>query len=283
MEEISPGVFVETAYPPYTVALIAGEHAAIAVDWPLRRRQAEEWRRAAEEVAGPLRYAILTDAGPERQVAAAQCGLPLIGSAATRRVLRAHDERAWRELLQEVAAQYPEEAADFYVLIPPRLTLSFEQELRLYRPAPGLHLETVAGAAPGALWVTLPERQMLLAGDSVTLGEPPPLGRTPDFKAWLAALTQLENRPQVFRIVPGRGGGTLLKGELEAQCEFLRALRHTARRLAHGKAGQSYVQPAQDLGQMFFNRGGQKVIQRIRRGLERLVAEYQTTPGGDAE
>ncbi|HNT74655.1 MAG TPA: hypothetical protein PKH77_06525 [Anaerolineae bacterium] len=277
MQEIAPGILVETAYPPYNVALIAADHMAVAIDWPLRPSHAQQWLRAAQSAVGPLRYVILTDAGPERQVAAAQCGLSLIASTATRDVMMAHDEHSWRELLQEVAAQCPEEALDIHKLTPPHIMLTFDRVLRLYRRAAVLHLEAAPGAAPGALWAALPEHKLLFAGDSVALSEPPPLGGVPDFLAWLEALTQLENRPQVYQVVPGRGTASILKGEVERQCEFLRTLRHTARRLAHSKGGQSYMQPAQDLGQMFFNQGGHRAVQRIRRGLERLVAEFQAT------
>lgn len=278
MQEIAPGVLVETGYPPYNVALIAGDHAAVAIDWPVCPSQAQQWRRTAEAAVGPLHYVILTDAGPERQVAAAQSGLPLIGSEATQRAFAEHDERTWHELLQEVGKQYMEEASSLYKLALPHVTLTFDRTLWLYRYSAALCLESVAGVAPGALWIALPERRLLFAGDSVTVSEPPPLTSVPDFKAWLEALIQLENRPQVYQIVPGRGAAPVLKGELEQQREFLHTLRHTALRLSHAKGGgHSYTQPAQDLGQMFFNQAGQKATQRIRRGLERLVAEFQAT------
>ncbi len=278
MQEITPGVLVETGYPPYNVGLIAGDRAAVAIDWPLRPSHAQQWRRAAEAAVGPLRYVILTDAGPERQVAAAHCGLPLIGSEATQRAFAEHDERTWHELLQEVGKNYMEESSNLYKLALPHVTLTFDRMLWLYRYSAALCLESIAGVAPGALWITLPERRLLFAGDSVAVSEPPPLHGVPDFKDWLAALIQLENRPQVYQIVPGRGAAPVLKGDVEQQCEFLRTLRHTALRLSHAKGGsQGYTQPAQDLGQMFFNQAGQKATQRIRRGLERLAAEFQAT------
>ena len=61
----------------------------------------------------------------------------------------------------------------------------------LHRDDQVLSIKTVAGAAPGSVWVFLPERDVLFAGDTVVVGTHPPMEATPDTKAWLDTLKGL--------------------------------------------------------------------------------------------
>jgi len=152
----------------------------------------------------------------------------------------------------------------------------------MHHRTPPLTLETVEGAEPGSLWLTVPGHHLLFAGDTVAVDEPPPLERTADSKAWLNSLGHLAKRSKIYQIVPGRGKAPILRGDVEQQREFLRVMRRTARTLAHKRQNNvNYTQPAQDLGQIFFNQSGQKAVKRIRHGLERLVLEIQHSTGED--
>jgi glyoxylase-like metal-dependent hydrolase (beta-lactamase superfamily II) len=274
MEEIVPGIFVETAYPPYNLALIAIDDCAIAVDMPPCPSHAQEWRLHAQEVAGPIRYVVLTNASPERQVGAATCKIPIIATEDTLHAIAMQDDRAWRELLHTVAKNYPEEADAIMSLSSHRVTISFNKHFMMHHRTPPLKFETVVGAEPGSMWLTVPGHHLLFAGDTVALDEPPPLERIADSKAWLNALGHLVKRSKIYQIVPGRGKAPILRGEVEQQREFIRIMRRTARLLARKKHMEiNYTQPARDLGQTFFNRSGQKAVARIKQGLERFVNE----------
>lgn len=274
MQEIAPGIFVESRYPPYNVGLILTDHGAIVVDVPPRPSHAWAWHEQVEQVAGKPRYAILTDATLERQIAAALWPGPLIAATATLRALAAYDEREWREMLQAYGTQYPEEADEFTRLRPGLPTLACDVRMLLHYCTPPIEMETVAGAAPGSLWVTLANRGVLFGGDTICTEEPPPLDVTPDSKGWLNTLSALAHRATVSKIVPGRGKAPIQHGDVETQREFLRVMQHTARTLANSNHIR-LAQCAQDLGQTFFNAKGQKAVRRIRLGLEHFVAELQ--------
>lgn len=276
MQEIAPGIYVESNYPPYNLALITTDKGPLVVDIPPRPSHAWAWQHQVETFAGKPRYVVITDASAERQVAAALWDVPIIASAVTLRTIAAYDDRSWRDVIQPFVALYPVEAGELAVAKPHRPTLAFDDRFLLYGRALPMEFETVAGAAPGSLWITIPEHNLLFAGDTVVVNEPPPLLHTPDSKAWLNTLGALAHRSTIHRIVPGRGKAIIHRQEIEPLREFLRVMRRTARTLAHrDQNGLRLSQSAQDLGQVFFNSHGQDAVKRIKVGLERLVEEIR--------
>ncbi len=276
MEEIVPGVFVETSYSPYNLALIRVNGGVLAVDLPPHPDHARQWLDAAQSAVGKIKYVVLSDASPERQVAAGLSDYPLIAAAATQGLIMGHDERGWRELLDAVAAQYLEESRKLPLLKQRRMALSFHQCFTMYTVGGPLHFEAAPGGPPGALWITLPQHHLLFAGDTVVIDEPPPLENGADSQSWFEALSVLLGRTEIHQIVAGRGSTPVLRGAVEQQREFVRTMRRTAYDLfKHRSSGLNYTQVVQDLTQTFFSRSGNKAAKRIRRGLEHLVAELQ--------
>ena len=282
MQEIAPGIFVESAYPPYNLGLIVTDDGPIVIDVPPRPSHAWAWQQQVEEVAGKPRYAVLTDASLERQIAASLWNAPLIAGEALLRALLDYDERSWRETLQVYVIQHPEEAEEVLRIKPHPPTLILDKHFLLHYRTPPLEFESVAGGAPGSLWLTVPDHSLFFAGDTIIVDEPALLERTPDSKAWLNTLSNLARRTTIRHIVPGRGKAPIQHSDIEAQREFIRVMRRTARTLA-GSNSFRLIQCAQDLGQAFYNAQGQKAIRRIRAGLEHLVAEIHRTQATQGE
>ncbi len=272
MQEIAPGIFIEQRYPPYTLGLIQTDYGALAVDIPPHPEEALRWQEEAEQVVGPLRYAVLTDAQPERLFAATHWRVPLIAGEGFARRLKTFDERGWQEFMLAMAQRYPGQDPPLLGRKPRRPTLGVHQRFALhYRPLP-LEFFGVEGCGPAALWLYLPDEGLLFAGDTVVLDEPPPLEHTPDSRNLLNTLGNLAGRTTVQRIVPGRGPAVVGRGELEPLREYLRVARRTARTLARHASSADFQNTAQDLQQAFFAERPQ-TIQRVRLGLERLAAE----------
>ncbi len=282
MQEIAPGIFVESRYPPYNVGLIVTDNGAIAVDIPPRPSHAWAWQEQIRQIAGQPRYAIITDATLEKQVAASLWNIPLIAAKATLRAITAYDEREWRDMLQIFIAQHPEEAEELGRIRPHPPTFAFDMRFQLHFRTPPVELDIIAGAAPGSLWVTLPEHSLLFAGDTITVDEPPPLDNTRDSKGWLNTLSALARRTTIHQIVPGRGKAPIQLGDIEPLREFMRVMRRTARTLANSNSVR-LAQCAQDLGQAFYNAKGQRAVKRIKAGLEHFVAEIQQGKTADEE
>lgn len=275
MQEIVPGIFVETTYPPYNLALISLDEGALLVNAPPRPSHAEAWMIQAHEHARPIRYLALTDATPERLIGAAACDVPIIASKATLRTLTRKSDRDWHELTQTMAHRYPDEAEAIHSLKQPQVTLACDQELTFYRRTPPLRFAELPGTTPGALSIRVEEHKLLFAGDAVTIDAPLPLEYAGDSKAWLNLLGDLAFDTDIQRIAPGRGRAVILRGEIEQVREFLRVMRRISRTLERSEGESGYKKNAQDLGQAFYNQGGQRAVKWIQRGLKRLVEEIE--------
>ena len=92
MKEIGPGVFVESAFPPYNLVLIQEEDSAIVVDIPPNPLDAMQWREKVLEQVERIDFVVLTDANLERQMTAMLWESPIIASETTYQIMAAHDE-----------------------------------------------------------------------------------------------------------------------------------------------------------------------------------------------
>ena len=283
MKEIFPGIFLETAYPPYNLVLIDTVRGAVAVDIPPRPVHAVNWLEQARSALGSIRYAIMTDASPERQMATAFWDVPIIATEKTLRLMEAYDEdRERRAFVEDLTARYEDELSLVENVEPRKPTLAFDEELRLYTDGGYVSLSTIeGGAAPGSLWVFLRDQGVLITGDTVAIEEAPPLNLTPDSKAWLNTLGVLAHRRSVDHIIPGRGPAPMTREDIEPQRELLRVLRRSARKLVRGTADLSLAETAEQLGERFFSEQGQIAVKRLHTGLEHLVAEVRGETEGE--
>ena len=277
MEEVVPGLFVESSYAPYNLVLIRTARGGIMVDMPPNPMQAMSWIEQARAILGDLRYVVMTDAQRERQLATMLCDVPIVAAEATLRLMDVYDEeRPRRDLLEDLAGRFPDGVEAFDNLRPHKPALAFEDTFTLYSGDRVLQFQVVDGAARGSLLLLLENEGVLIAGDTVVADDVPLMAETLDSKAWLNTMTSLAHRQDVHTVIPGRGTPTITLGDLEPQREFMRVMRRAARTLAHrGGPSLSLTQTAQELGQTFFNRQGQKAVKKIRAGLENLIAEIE--------
>jgi glyoxylase-like metal-dependent hydrolase (beta-lactamase superfamily II) len=285
MKEIAPGIFVETSYPPYNLALIRTGQGGIVVDLPPNPFHMLNWLEQARALANPLRYVVMTDAKLERQLATAACEIPIIATTRTLQAMNVYsEERARREFAEALASRYPEETAALNKLRPHKPAMAFDDSFTLYADERTLHFEAIEGSAPGSLWVVVPDQELLIAGDTVVDDAVPSLAHTPSSKAWLNTMALLAHRETVRSIVPGRGRPVITNGDIEPQREFIRVMRRASRTLARkGGNGMGLSQTAQELGQSFFNRQGQKAVKEIKAGLEHLIAEFASEEAAKEE
>ncbi len=277
MRKIAPGIFVETEYTPYNLGIITlSEGAALAVDAPPDPERAQAWRALVESQVGPLRYLVLTDATAEKLVAAALWrDVPLVITERTQAILAALVEEGWRKLVQEVKLRHSGRTT-WETLKPPTPALIFEREMQFHRSDGSLLLTTGPGIIPGDLTLFDEASGGLFAGDIVAVTEPSPALATADYAPWLAYLNELAQRREVRWIVPGRGDAPVFRAELAQQQELMSILQQTARKLTSNKT--QLGARARDLGQIFFNRAGNRAVKHLRRALEHLLAELTPPP-----
>jgi glyoxylase-like metal-dependent hydrolase (beta-lactamase superfamily II) len=300
MQEIAPGIFVESSYPPYNLGLIKLNEGVLAIDIPPSPSDAAQWLRQAQDTVGPIRYAAVTNASTERLIAAALWEIPLIAAEATARAILSKDDKMWSEFLHEAVEilypgdAYPEDANALVNLKPNRVKLAFNEHLLLHHRSPSLIFEIIDGPAPGGMGILVPDHALFFAGDAVAIGEAPPITlrydesealppeknlewtqrKRDDIQSWRKALRELEDRRDIRRIVPGRGGPVVRPGELEKQLEFMDVLLKTAERLAHSEANAGEISnEAWDLTQAFFPNTPRQSrrLQGVKRALDNLI------------
>lgn len=276
MQEITPGIYTEDRFGPYNLGLITLDNGGLIIDAPPRAADVRQWITEAQEVVGTLRYVVLTGFHPDRILGAALSKLPMIATEATARQLAALDEKSWHEMLQAAHERHKESFETLVGNHPPKVHLAFEHHLRLHHRSPALEIEAIAGAAPGSLWLIVPDQKLLFTGDSVVTDAPPVVEYTPDSQAWLKTLAMLARRTSVQKIAQGRGTPVVMHGDIESQREFMRVIRHTARTLSRETPpGTGVARATQELQQAFFPAlpRHSEAVQRIQRGLDHLIAE----------
>ncbi len=274
MEEITPGVYVATFYPGINVGFICIDGGAIAVDAPPLPSDARDWREAILRTAGgPVRYTILTDGRLDRALSAHLLGAPIIaGRAALSRLraLRGNGVEAVRQWLRLHGRE--DDPKEYHLPVP---EIGVEGRMTVH-DVPEVVLESIPGAAPGSVWVRVPAKRVLFAGDTVVVGTHPLLDEAPDTGGWLQALTRLRRPyfPADF-IVPGRGPVSG-KEATRPLSEYIQRVRRRVRSLHTAGQGRSAVLSlVEEFLNMFPVKEGEerKARERVRAGLERVFEE----------
>jgi glyoxylase-like metal-dependent hydrolase (beta-lactamase superfamily II) len=284
MKKIAPNTYVSTEYPGVNVGFIVVPAGAVAVDAPALPQDARAWRqRIMETVGGPILYVVLTDAHPDRLLSAGDLSdfgeAPIVATRATYDRASVYTDGFWRGVVEGWLRRHPEAADDLTGKRGALPEIMFTNDLTLRKGGMDVTVRRVAGAAPGSASIYLPEQDVLFAGDTLVVDEPPFLMAVPDSKAWLNTLTALRrSRFSKTRFVPGRGP---LCGQSATRplSEYITLVRRRVRslHLTHPN-GQTRVDMAALVAEMltFFSipEDEQEFIQRyIKAGLDRVYEE----------
>ena len=206
MHEIAPGIYVETHYPGVNVGAIVTEEGNILIDSPSIPHSAYDWlTRVSRSTGRPIRFLVITDYHTDRTLNAHQMHTRVVAHEESHAKLRAYDTHFPPPFLDNVAARYelPRKELNGTQVILPQIT--FCQEMTLQLGERRITLLHRPSATPGSLWVLLENDNILFSGDTLVVGQHPPLSEA-QTDPWLEALTDLEeNHPDVEIIVPGRG------------------------------------------------------------------------------
>ncbi|MBI4770313.1 MAG: MBL fold metallo-hydrolase [Chloroflexi bacterium] len=187
MEQLAPGVYVETGFKGVTVGAIVDDDGIICVDAPLAPAEAHLWvHKLADLSPAPIRFVINLDHHLDRLL-----GNPWLEAPSIANEFAAEHIHDYPEVFR---GQFPASGAVYERvedlagtrIVPPQLT--FTDRLTLERPGRRIELLRVSGPNSGAIWVHLPAERIVFVGDCVVLNTPPFLaGAQPD--DWLEAGT----------------------------------------------------------------------------------------------
>lgn len=231
MQEIAPGVFVETAFRGGNVGAILTDEGLVLIDAPPFPEDARRWKNfLREQTHLPIRTVIMTDSYRDRLLGPFWFQPPLLIAHASTHATMSSLPNSYIMNIVHALTRDPSELSGFgsAQLLMPNVT--YTQHAVLHFGKPALHLYYHPGPTKGSIWVHWPEKGVLFTGDSIVAGTVPFVNSNHS-KEWLDSLTMLRrSRFTADIIVPGHGDLTD-KEAIGPVSEFLQLARQRVRSL----------------------------------------------------
>jgi glyoxylase-like metal-dependent hydrolase (beta-lactamase superfamily II) len=279
MNEIAPGVFVETGYALVTVGAVRTSQGWVCVDTPPYPRDARSWLASLRKIdPSPVRFVINTNSHRDRLLGNSWFDAPVVmHNVAAEGVLNLRAPFI-SQAADELSANDNElvEIASLKI-IPPQI--SFERSLSLFSGGIEIVLQHHPGPMNGHCWATLPASKVIFVGDTLVNNIHPYI--TEGYSAeWLVLLRTLrQEKYATWTIIPGRGELDAMPAS-EALSEYLRVIRRRVMALVRDDQPRSDVSSLiADLLPYFPYDSTRKeeVQRRIRLGLEAIYDEIKTS------
>ena len=229
MHQINHGIYYEDTYLGVTLGAMVFNQGTILIDAPLRPEDARAWRSVLHNVrGGSSRLMISLDAHLDRTLGARSMECTIISHQKT--------AQAYRDRPLIFKGQTLESGADWENYndaigtrwVSPDIT--FSQHMRLHWGGPHVMLEHHPGPAPGAIWVVIPEEQIVFVGDAVVPDQPPFLAGA-DLLDWIETLELLGKSYKNYIVISGRGG-PVTREQIRSQAALLKKAARQIERLA---------------------------------------------------
>jgi cyclase len=283
MQEVAPGIYLETAYPPVTVGAVLTDEGWVIIDTPPMPRDGQAWVEALRAVSAlPVLYVINTDAHRDRILGNGWFDAPVVAQSSTAQQILTLKNGFISQAAEDMSGNDNELVAIASLrLVTPQV--SYAKRLSLHCSNREIVLMHRPGSSFGNSWVMLEPEKVLFAGDSVITGQHPIIADSTT-RAWLDTLTELQSEQYAgWSIVPGRGKVT----DNQAAAVLAEYIRSARKRIsAMCKAGRPRSEVAslvtELIGSFAFDNGQKDDVQRrIRLGLEAIYEEIRATNGDD--
>ncbi len=284
MDSINNQVFIEEQYPGVTLGVINNSHGLIQIDAPPSPEDGRAWRASLMGLgSGPERILINLDAHPDRT----------LGTRAMDCSVLAHEKtvQVFRSRPSTFKAQSDETGAVWETLsgltgirwVPPEI--SFTRTMTLHWGDTMILLESHPGSHPGAIWVVLPEENIVFVGDAVLKNQPPFLAQA-NIPVWLESLDLLQSKEYSnFTVISGRDG-IVTTAVIKSQVDFLKDVHKRLENLSNRKQKpdmtESLVQPLASKFKASAARQKQ-FSERLRYGLQHYYTRHYQTDTKDEE
>jgi cyclase len=280
MDSISKQVFIEEQYPGVTLGIISNSHGLIQIDAPPSPEDGRSWRASLMGLgSGPERILVNLDPHPDRTLGARAMDCSVLAHEKTAQVFRNRpstfktqgDETGaiWETLPGLTGIRW----------VPPEI--SFTRTMTLHWGDMPILLESQPGPHPGAIWVILPDENVVFVGDAVLKSQPPFLAQA-NIPVWLESLELLRSKEYSnFTVISGRDGA-VSAAVIKSQVDFLKDVHKRLEKLSKRKQKpdmtESLVQPL--VSKFKAPAARQKQFsERLRYGLRNYYARhYQTSP-----
>lgn len=206
MEEVAPGIFIETGYQGVNVGAVVMSQGIVCVDAPSFPREARHWATNLSQLhRWHARYLILTSSHGDRILNTRWLDAPIISHHLAAEKLFSYDRRYPQHLLDNLSQRSPESGRELVSGPVERPAMSFSQRMAIMDDSLTAKLLSRPGPSLDNIWVYLPEAKVLFTGDSVVNGTFPPLAEM-SIGPWLHSLRALvAGDLAVEKLIPGRG------------------------------------------------------------------------------
>jgi cyclase len=284
VQELAPGVFVETGFRRINLGAILTGEGFILIDTPPFPDDARIWRARLADVSDrPIRVIITTDCHRDRLVGSGWFHTP---------VIVAHDETV--SSIKNLPPTFIDSAVEALIRTPvergwfanARLripSVGFSRKMQVRLGSTSVPLLAMPGPTLGSVWIHLPEQRIVFTGDSVVINQHPYIA-SPCTKTWLDNLSNLRRtRFAADVIVPGRGTLTD-KSATEPLSQYLRLVRRRVLRLyEEGRPRADTITLIPELLDQFPYRDDEleSIQRRIKIGLDRVYEEIKNDTKDD--
>ncbi|MFQ5610774.1 MAG: MBL fold metallo-hydrolase [Anaerolineae bacterium] len=278
MEEIAPGVFVESNFSGANVGCVLTDEGAIVVDTPMIPEEGKAWARQVAELTDRVLYVFNTDHHRAHILGNQYFEAPILAHEAAWKEMASYKD-TFIERTKNMFKKRPEIQKQFKetVIIKPQLT--FTGRLTIKKGGRELLFLHLGGHTPATSGLFLPDERILFSGDLVVVDEHPALGQC-NSKEWLNQLQWLR-RQKFSMIVPGHGALCNVEATYPVS-DYIRTMRAKVR--GQYKAGRTKAEAAVIISQMidfFPYKPGEKSLieKRIRAGVSRVYDEMKVIYG----
>ncbi|KPL07220.1 hypothetical protein AMJ86_05220 [bacterium SM23_57] len=234
MQAITDGIYYQNAYAGVTIGAVITSGGTLLIDSPLLPEQARSWKSVLlTQSRGTHRLLVNLDEHIDRTLGNRYLDFPILTHKKTAEVFenRATVFKGFNYDTGSEWEKYPEIIGSRWT----QPSITFDDHLHLHWGSSEIHLNHRPGPTPGAIWVEIPDEQIVFIGDTVVENQPPFLENA-DIPAWLESLSLLRSRAYSnYTIISGRSG-TITIDVVREQHAFLKSLLGRLETLAKRKS-----------------------------------------------
>ncbi|MCD6291786.1 MAG: MBL fold metallo-hydrolase [Anaerolineae bacterium] len=278
MQELAPGVYVDTECRGANPGFILTDEGTIVVDTPQIPAEAKALRETVRRLSGgkPFLYVINTD-HHRGHILGNQWfqPAPVIAHDVAWKHMNGYTQNFKQRVLDSFRRE-PEIQKQFVDLEIIKPTLTFSKRMYLFPGGREIRIIWVGGHTPATSIVWLPAERIAFVGDALWVDQHPYMGQA-NSKEWLEGLTYIR-RLNARYIVPGHGP-VCGREATERMSEYIRHMRSRVRSLY--RAGKSKQETANLLvGEMLTwfpipPERKSRIESQIKSGIGRVWAEMQ--------
>jgi len=284
MDSISKQVFIEEQYPGVTLGLISNSHGLIQIDAPPSPEDGRSWRASLMGMgSGPERILINLDSHPDRTLGARAMDCTVLAHEKTAQVFK-NRPSTFKSQSDETGAVWETLSGLTGIRwVPPEI--SFTNTMTLHWGDTPILLESHPGPHPGAIWVILPDENIVFLGDAVLKNQPPFLAHA-DLTVWLESLELLQSKEySTYTVISGRDGAVsaaVIKDQIGFLQDLHKRLEKLSKRKQKPNMTESLVQPL--VSKFKASSARQKQFSdRLRYGLQQYYERHYQNSDKDEE